>query len=254
MSETLRARLELINSWPAVLKEQVQRREARLALGRQVGIAEPVIPVAPVDLEPRPLRLSEREILEVAERRQLLELGKPEDLEETACGRVEHRTSRHLAVPGNAHQFAFEQAAQDGTHVDAADVLHLGARHRLSVRNDRQRLEGGGREPQWPRAVALLHVARELRKCAQLVTPRHLPDVEGPAPLGVLGIETWPTDANFLLAEAGADTAERLLREGIIVRPLHGFGMPEHIRISVGLPEENERLVKALRRLREGSL
>ncbi len=72
--------------------------------------------------------------------------------------------------------------------------------------------------------------------------------------LGVLGIETWPTDANFLLAEAGADTAERLLREGIIVRPLHGFGMPEHIRISVGLPEENERLVKALRRLREGSL
>ena len=74
------------------------------------------------------------------------------------------------------------------------------------------------------------------------------------AELGVLGIETWPTDANFLLAEAGADTADRLLREGIIVRPLHGFGMPEHIRISVGLPEENERLVKALRRLREGSL
>ena len=74
------------------------------------------------------------------------------------------------------------------------------------------------------------------------------------AELSGLGIETWTTDANFLLAEAGADTAERLLREGIIVRPLHGFGMPEHIRISVGLPEENERLVKALRRLREGRL
>ena len=74
------------------------------------------------------------------------------------------------------------------------------------------------------------------------------------AELGVLGIETWPTDANFLLAKAGADTTERLLREGIIVRSLHGFGMPDHIRISVGLPEENERLVKALRRLREGRL
>jgi histidinol-phosphate aminotransferase len=72
--------------------------------------------------------------------------------------------------------------------------------------------------------------------------------------LDVIGIETWPTDANFLLANAGAETAERLLREGIIVRPLNGFGMPDHIRISVGLPEENERLVKALRRLREGSL
>jgi histidinol-phosphate aminotransferase len=72
--------------------------------------------------------------------------------------------------------------------------------------------------------------------------------------LGALGIETWPTDANFLLAKAGADTAGRLLREGIIVRALNGFGMPDHIRISIGLPEENERLVKTLRRLREGGL
>jgi histidinol-phosphate aminotransferase len=69
-----------------------------------------------------------------------------------------------------------------------------------------------------------------------------------------LGIETWPSDANFLLAKAGVDTAERLLRDGIIVRALDGFGMSDHIRISIGLPEENERLVKALRRLREGSL
>ena len=35
------------------------------------------------------------------------------------------------------------------------------------------------------------------------------------------------------------------------MRPLTGFGMPEHVRISVGLPEENERLVKTLQRLRE---
>ena len=36
------------------------------------------------------------------------------------------------------------------------------------------------------------------------------------------------------------------------MRPLAGFGMPEHVRITVGLPEENERLVKALRRIAEG--
>ncbi len=71
--------------------------------------------------------------------------------------------------------------------------------------------------------------------------------------LRALGMETWPTDANFLLASARRDTAERLLREGIIVRPLHGFGMPDHIRISIGLPEENERLVKTLRKLQEGA-
>jgi histidinol-phosphate aminotransferase len=61
----------------------------------------------------------------------------------------------------------------------------------------------------------------------------------------------WPTDANFLLARAGAGIQARLLREGVIVRPLTGFGMPEHVRISVGLRKENERLIEALRRLRE---
>jgi histidinol-phosphate aminotransferase len=68
--------------------------------------------------------------------------------------------------------------------------------------------------------------------------------------LRALGVEVWPTDANFVLARPG-DVYERLLREGVIVRPLRGFGLPEHIRISVGLPEENERLVKTLRRLLE---
>ncbi len=66
-----------------------------------------------------------------------------------------------------------------------------------------------------------------------------------------LGIEVWPTDANFLLARTGPGVHDRLLREGLIVRPLHGFGMPDHARITVGLPEENERLIKTLRRLRE---
>jgi histidinol-phosphate aminotransferase len=59
--------------------------------------------------------------------------------------------------------------------------------------------------------------------------------------LAVLGIETWPSDANFVLARTGPEAHERLL----------GLGMPEHVRISVGLPEENERLVKALRRLKD---
>jgi histidinol-phosphate aminotransferase len=71
------------------------------------------------------------------------------------------------------------------------------------------------------------------------------------AELAALGIEIWPTDANFVLARGGAGIHEALLREGVIVRPLTGFGMPEHVRITVGLPEENERLVKTLKRLRE---
>ncbi|MEN8181069.1 MAG: histidinol-phosphate transaminase, partial [Myxococcota bacterium] len=52
-----------------------------------------------------------------------------------------------------------------------------------------------------------------------------------------LDIEVWPSDANFLLARTGADVYRRLLPEGVIVRPLAGFGLPEHVRITVGLPE-----------------
>jgi histidinol-phosphate aminotransferase len=71
--------------------------------------------------------------------------------------------------------------------------------------------------------------------------------------LQAMGVEVWPTDANFLLVKAGPDVYERLLREGVIVRPLSGFGMPDHVRVTIGLPEENERFVKTLRRLRETS-
>jgi histidinol-phosphate aminotransferase len=51
-----------------------------------------------------------------------------------------------------------------------------------------------------------------------------------------------PSLGNFLFVDVGdgRDMFERLLREGVIVRPLAGFGAPEAIRVSVGTPEENE--------------
>jgi histidinol-phosphate aminotransferase len=71
--------------------------------------------------------------------------------------------------------------------------------------------------------------------------------------LEALGIEIWPTDANFLLAKTGAESYELLLREGVIVRPMGGFGLPEHVRITIGTAKENEKLVKALQRIQEGT-
>lgn len=68
--------------------------------------------------------------------------------------------------------------------------------------------------------------------------------------LARLGIETWPSEANFLLARPGANVFDALLARGIIIRPMKGFGLAEYVRISVGLPEENERLIKALTELR----
>ena len=50
-----------------------------------------------------------------------------------------------------------------------------------------------------------------------------------------------PAVGNFLFAEVGDGAAlfDRLLRQGVIVRPLAGFGAPEAIRVTVGTPEEN---------------
>ena len=67
------------------------------------------------------------------------------------------------------------------------------------------------------------------------------------------GFETLPPVANFVYAESGDDNAQELfdalLREGVIVRPLAGFGAPGAIRVTVGTPEENTFLDEALGRV-----
>ena len=42
---------------------------------------------------------------------------------------------------------------------------------------------------------------------------------------------------------------EALLRAGVIVRPVANYGMPNHLRVTVGLPEENRRLLTALEKV-----
>ena len=65
--------------------------------------------------------------------------------------------------------------------------------------------------------------------------------------LEALGVEVTPSAANFVLARAGAETYDGLLRRGVIVRPMAGFGLAEHIRVTVGTESENARFVEALR-------
>jgi histidinol-phosphate aminotransferase len=62
-----------------------------------------------------------------------------------------------------------------------------------------------------------------------------------------------PAVANFVFAELGEDSRpffEALLREGVIVRPTHGFGAPDAVRVTVGTPEEHAFLGEALGRVR----
>ncbi len=67
------------------------------------------------------------------------------------------------------------------------------------------------------------------------------------------GLEPVPgAVANFLYVEVGEDAPalyDALLREGVIVRPLGGFGAPGALRISVGTPEENACFADALGRV-----
>lgn len=65
-----------------------------------------------------------------------------------------------------------------------------------------------------------------------------------------LGLRYVPSRANFILVDVGrsaADIYQKLLHEGVIVRPMTSFGMETALRITVGTPEENRKLVKALR-------
>jgi histidinol-phosphate aminotransferase len=65
-----------------------------------------------------------------------------------------------------------------------------------------------------------------------------------------LGIRYVPSRANFILVDVGRsanDIYHKLLREGVIVRPLTPFGMETALRITVGTPQENRKLIKGLR-------
>lgn len=63
-----------------------------------------------------------------------------------------------------------------------------------------------------------------------------------------LGLEMVPSSANFILVRVGEGQRwfELLQRQGVIVRPMGGYGLGEWVRITVGTPEENRRCVDAL--------
>jgi len=64
-----------------------------------------------------------------------------------------------------------------------------------------------------------------------------------------LGLKYIPSHGNFITVQAGkaAEIYKRLLRRSVIVRPIGGgYGLPEHLRVTVGTAEENEKFLGAL--------
>jgi histidinol-phosphate aminotransferase len=103
-------------------------------------------------------------------------------------------------------------------------------------------------------ALASLDAPRELARRRKENAARR-PELErilrshGLEPVG-------PAAGNFVYVDLGEDARplfERLLREGVIVRPLHGFGAPDAIRVSVGTADEHAFLDAALGRVVSGA-
>ncbi|PLZ01846.1 histidinol-phosphate transaminase [Burkholderia sp. WAC0059] len=74
------------------------------------------------------------------------------------------------------------------------------------------------------------------------------------AALARLGLEYVPSDGNFVLVRVGDDDGSgdrvnlELLKQGVIVRPVGGYGLPQWLRVTIGLPQENEAFLAALER------
>ncbi len=73
------------------------------------------------------------------------------------------------------------------------------------------------------------------------------------AALPALGVRLFPSAGNFVLADvsggglSGQQVYEGLLRHGVIVRPVGGYGLPRCVRITIGTAAQNQRLIDALR-------
>ena len=69
------------------------------------------------------------------------------------------------------------------------------------------------------------------------------------AGLGRLGLQHIPSYGNLVTfaVPKAAEVFQKLLRLGVIVRPIAAYGMPGHLRVSIGLEAENARFLDALK-------
>ncbi len=140
------------------------------------------------------------------------------------------------------HGLAALRAGYAISHPDVADLLNR-VRQPFNVNSVAQAA-----------AIAALADAEHVARSRQVNAEGLRQLTEG---LQALGWRVPPSVGNFVLADTGGPALplyEALLRRGIIVRPLGNYGLPNHLRITVGLPEQNARLLAAVRSLQEGTV
>lgn len=99
-------------------------------------------------------------------------------------------------------------------------------------------------------AIAALNDKEFLRKSAQINASGYQQLI---AAFDQLGLSYVPSHGNFVLVKVGDDDGAgarvnlALLKQGIIVRPVGNYGLPQWLRITIGLPEENAAFIAALK-------
>ena len=70
------------------------------------------------------------------------------------------------------------------------------------------------------------------------------------AGFAALGLAWLPSHANFILVKVGdaGRVYQRLLEQGVIVRPVANYGLPEWLRVTIGVPAENRRFLDCARK------
>jgi histidinol-phosphate aminotransferase len=99
-------------------------------------------------------------------------------------------------------------------------------------------------------AIAALQDEAFLKKSAEINSQGYLQLI---AAFDQMGISYVPSVGNFVLFRTGDDDTAgakvnlALLKQGVIVRPVANYGLPQWLRVSIGLPEENEAFLVALK-------
>ncbi len=97
---------------------------------------------------------------QLVEPRQILQVFQAENLQKRRRGAVEQWAAEAFAARDDFDEAALHQLVHHGARIDTADLVHFQASDGLSVRDDRQRLQRGGRQPARPQ--------RELRALDRL--------------------------------------------------------------------------------------
>ncbi len=127
--------------------------------------------------------------------------------------------------------------ARLGYGIAAPGIIQQLARFRLPYHINNVSYQGG---------LAALRDSTHLKKSIQMVGDGRTWMHEA---LTGAGVRVWPSEANFLLFQteyAAVDVAKSLEQRGVIVRSMEEFYLPNHLRVTVGLPHENQYFIAAL--------